>query len=130
MTVAAKVAKILVVEDNPVTLTVVRAALTREGFAVVEASDGRRAIELMVDHAPDVVLLDLLLPDIEGPDLLRRFRSLPEGKKTPIIAFSAFLGKLDEARASQAGFAEFLAKPVEPALLVKTIRNCLAPQTS
>jgi CheY-like chemotaxis protein len=130
MAVAAKVAKILVVEDNPITLTVVRAALTREGFRVVEASDGRQAIELMVDHAPDVVLLDLLLPDIEGPALLRRLRGIPEGKDTPVIAFSAFLGKLDEARASQAGFTEYLAKPVEPAVLVKTIRRCLPPQAS
>jgi CheY-like chemotaxis protein len=130
MIVTAKVAKILVVEDNPVTLRVVRAALTREGFDVIEALDGRRAIELMVDQAPDLVLLDLMLPDIDGLDLLRRLRSLPEGKRTPMIAFSAFLRKLEEARASQAGFAGFLTKPVEPTRLVEAIRGCLTPKAS
>jgi PAS domain S-box-containing protein len=112
---------ILVVEDNPITRKMVRVALAAEGYSILEAPDGRTALDLAAAHAPDLILQDLLLPDMDGFELVGRLRALPGAGEIPIIAFSGFLSRLDTARAL-AGFSDFLVKPVEPSQLVQTIR--------
>lgn len=123
---ASRPPRILVVEDNPITRKSVRAALQAEGYRVVEAEDGRSAVAKMKADAPDLVLLDLLLPDIHGADLIVRLRALPGGADVPILAFSGFVSKMEEARIAGAGFTDFLLKPIEPSRLVRTVANFLA----
>ncbi len=122
-----KASTILVVEDNPVTRKMVRMALAGEGYTVLEARDGRTALQLMADQPPDLVLQDLLLPDIDSFELVQRLRSLPGGAQVPILAFSASLSKLDEARNLEAGFSDYVAKPIEPARLLQTVLFNLQP---
>ena len=117
---------ILVVEDNHLTRKVVRIALKTEGYTVLEAPDGRCALELMAERLPDLVLQDLMLPDVDGFELLKRLRSMPGGMDVPILAFSAFVGKLEEARKLKLGFAGYIAKPIEPSQLIKAIRPYFA----
>src|SRR5207249_4773864 len=114
---------ILVVEDNPITRKMLRVALESENYTVLEAGDGRTAIKLMAKHLPELVLQDLLLPDMDGFDLIQRLRALPEGMTTPILALSGFLSKLEQARSLQVGFTDYLFKPVEPSQLIRTIRS-------
>ena len=114
-------ASILIVDDNAIMRKMVRLTLEAEGHVVHEAADGHAAIEAMRRHHPDVVLQDLLLPDMDGFDLVHELRRLPGGADLPIVAFSGFQSKLEQSRGLQAGFSDYLFKPVEPSQLVQTV---------
>jgi diguanylate cyclase (GGDEF)-like protein len=123
--------KILVVEDNPISRKMTRVALEAEGFDVVEAADGKIALEHVSQGPPDLILQDIALPDINGFDLVARIRTLPGAAAIPILAFTGLISKADEARFSAASFTDYLFKPVEPSFLVNTVRVHLAAhQTS
>ncbi|MBI2939527.1 MAG: response regulator [Chloroflexi bacterium] len=117
---------ILIVDDNPITRKLVRVTLQAEGYAVVEASDGRTAVAVMAERRPDLVLQDLVLPDVDGFELLRRLRALPGGD-VPILAFSGFLSRVEQARSLQVGFTDYLFKPVEPSRLAELVRAYVRP---
>jgi PAS domain S-box-containing protein len=121
---------ILVVEDNPITRKLVRVALGTEGYTVREAPDGHTALELMTQEPPDLILQDLRLPDLDGFDLVQRLRALPGGTAVPILAVSGFLSQMEQARSNNAGFTDYLFKPVEPSRLLDTVRTYLAPTRS
>ena len=112
---------IMVVEDNPVTRKMLRIALETDGYGVVEASDGRSALAAAEMKMPDLVLQDLVLPDINGFELVRRLRGLPNGDAIPILALSGFTGQLEEAKLAHAGFTAMLVKPVGPSQLIESI---------
>jgi two-component system cell cycle sensor histidine kinase/response regulator CckA len=116
---------VLVVEANPVTREVVRLTLRAEGYEVVEASCGREAVAAATISPPDLILQDLLLPDIDDVDLIVRLRALGGIEGVPIVAFSGFLSRLECGRAAALGFSDFLAKPVDPARLVQVVRTHL-----
>jgi PAS domain S-box-containing protein len=118
---------ILVIEDNPITRKMFRVTLATEGYTVLEAPDGQTALDLMAVHAPDLILQDLLLPDLDGFDLVRRLRALPGGAGVPVLAISGLLSELEQARSLQAGFTDYLFKPVEPSLLLHTVQAYLRP---
>lgn len=122
-------ATILVVEDNPVTRKMVRVTLASEGYTVLEAEDGRTAIDLLVSHSPDLVLQDVVLPDLDGIELVQRLRALPNGSEIPILAFTGLLSVADHAQSVQAGFTDYLFKPVDPSRLLEVIRGYLAVDT-
>jgi PAS domain S-box-containing protein len=113
--------RVLVVEDNPLTRKMLRLTLETEGYAVVEAGDGRAALAAAAAERPALVLQDLVLPDMNGFELVRQLRVLA-GPSVPILALSGFLNRVDEARSSEAGFNALLVKPVEPSRLVEVIR--------
>ena len=116
-------APILLVEDNPITCKLVRFTLESEHYTVIEAHDGAAARARLRDQRPALVLLDLLLPDIAGFDLLRELRELPHGQDIPILAFSGMLSPHDQARLSEAGFDDVVSKPIEPSRLVQIVRG-------
>ena len=118
--------KILIIEDNSISRKMVRVALEAEQYAVIEAADGKTSLALMTEHKPDLVLQDLLLPDVNGFDLVKQLRALPGGASIPIVAFTGLITKADEMRVASAPFTDYLFKPMEPALLVNTIRTHLA----
>jgi PAS domain S-box-containing protein len=118
---------ILVVEDNPSTLKVLRLTLEKEGYAIVEAHDARTALEAAQRKLPDLVLQDLLLPDMDGLELVQRLRALA-GTELPILALSGMLGRLEASRTADAGFTTLLMKPIEPSRLVESIRAYLPPR--
>ncbi len=98
-------ATILVVEDNPITSKLVRFTLEHDGFSVIGATNAADAVELFASGSPNLVLLDLLLPDIDGFELLRRLRSMERGREVPILAFTGLLSPYDEGRLSEFGFS-------------------------
>ncbi|HEY3303485.1 MAG TPA: EAL domain-containing protein [Candidatus Binatia bacterium] len=117
---------ILVIEDNPVSRNSVRAALEAEGHHIIEAADGKTGLELMAREKPDLVLEDLLLPDVDGFDLASQLRASPGAADVPILALTGLLTKGDELRMADAPFADYLFKPVETERLVAAVRAHLA----
>jgi len=118
---------ILVVEDNPIARKMARVTLEAEGYRVIEAEDGAEALAAVEAGAPDLILQDIKLPDVNGVDLLPRIRALPNGQSVPVIALTGFRSELEYARSATAGFTEILFKPVEPSMLARIIRAHLQP---
>lgn len=122
--------RILVVEDNPEILLNVRMGLQRSGYDVVTAADGRAALGAFAGSRPDLIVLDLLLPDIDGIDLCYRFREM-EGP--PIIMLTSLDSVSDRVEGLRAGADDYLVKPFAMAELVARIEAVLrrsAPNAS
>jgi PAS domain S-box-containing protein len=112
--------KIMVVDDNAATRRMVKNALVRHGYEVIEASDGASARSLIVRERPQLVLQDLVLPDTDGFTLVAELRKLA-GNDITILAFSGLVSKSDEARISAVGFDQIIPKPIAPSALVPLI---------
>ena len=123
-------ATILVVEDNPVTRKMVRIALATEGYHVLEADTGARAIEYATAHMPDLILQDIVLPDVSGFDLVAQLRRLPGAERVAIIAFTGFLSAVEEGLIAAAGFDDVLVKPAEPSRILQVLRTHLSRSPS
>ena len=110
-------ATVLVVEDNALNLKLVRDVLGHAGYRVLEAGDAERAIELARAEAPDLILMDVQLPGIDGVEALHRLRADAVTASIPVVALTALAMKEDRARFLAAGFDGYLEKPVSvPAL--------------
>ncbi len=103
-------ARILVVEDNPKNLKLVRDVLTFSGFEVVEATSGEDGVRLAAETKPDLILMDLQLPGIDGAEALRQIRETES--HVPVVAVTAFAMDNDRARAFEAGFDGYVEKPI------------------
>lgn len=114
--------KILVIDDEPlVRLSLVR-VLAREGWTMLEAEDGQKGLEAWVKIKPDMVLLDVLMPGLSGPQVLE---SLPADirKQTKVVLMSAFTGEWSQSKTSELGVETFIPKPFEDIFeVVKTIK--------
>jgi CheY-like chemotaxis protein len=112
--------KILLVEDNEMNRDVMFRLLSRRGYQVVFAEDGEAAIDQAIQEKPDLVLMDISLPKIDGYEATRRLRGIASGKSIPIIALTAHAMTSDREKAFEAGCTDFETKPVEfPRLLAK-----------
>lgn len=115
--------KILLVEDNEMNRDMLSRRLERKGYEVILAEDGEQAVVRAGTDAPDLVLMDIGLPGIDGCEATRRIRSGPAGTGLPIIALTAHAMSVDEARAREAGCDDFDTKSVDlPRLLGKMER--------
>jgi len=112
---------VLVVEDNVISRKMTRVSLQAAGYRVLEAPDARTALALAAAEPPDLILQDLLLPDMDGFALVRRLRALPGCATVPLVAVSGLLSRAEEAKLTSSGFDDFLSKPVEPSRLVEVV---------
>lgn len=120
---------VMLVEDNPITRKLVRVGMQHAQIDLGEAGDGATALELIKQRRPDLILMDLLLPDVDGFLLVQRLREMPELRTVPILAFSGLLSQLDEKRVAESGFTDFVTKPIEPLKLVRIVRAHLPAAT-
>lgn len=120
---------IFAVEDNPIAGEIVQTALESRGHSVALVSTGRHAIEWLSNNRCDLILLDLMLPDADGGQLVEVLRRLPNGADIPILAFSAFASKLADLRRSGAPFDGYIAKPVEPEELIRIVERHMQAAT-
>ena len=104
---------VLVVDDNADTRVVVRWMLERWGCRVVEAANGREALEKAVEHRPDLVVMDLSMPVADGYEAIRSIRSREEFASLPVIAVTAFDRAVARDSAEAAGFDYYLSKPID-----------------
>jgi two-component system cell cycle response regulator DivK len=120
--------KILYVEDSDDNVYMLRGRLTRAGFAVVVAPDGERGVAMAASESPDLIVMDLSLPGLDGWEATRRLKMAPETCGIPVIALSAHAMAADRARALAAGCDDFDTKPVDFPRLLEKIR-ALLPET-
>ena len=112
--------KILYVEDNDDNVYMLRNRLTRAGFTIVVATDGAQGVVMATTEKPDLILMDLTLPDIDGKEATRRLKADPATRHIPVIALTANAMTGDREKAIAAGCDDFDTKPVEmPRLLEK-----------
>jgi two-component system cell cycle response regulator DivK len=121
---------ILVAEDTDDIRLMIKVMLENKGHRVVEASDGREAVELATRERPDVILMDLSMPVMNGIEAISRLRSLPETSKMPIIAVTAHCAdSVWRRRAIAAGCLECVGKPVDFMHLNQLITRAVSPES-
>ena len=115
--------RILVVEDNPKNLKLVRDVLTYAGFEVVEATSGEDGVRMALETVPDLILMDLQLPGIDGAEALRQIRM--SEKQVPVVAVTAFAMNNDRTLAFDAGFDGYVEKPISVRALPQQVSDFL-----
>ena len=116
-------AQVLVVEDNERNMKLFRYVLQASGYRTLEATTGERAVELVIEHGPDLVLMDIQLPDIDGVEALNRLRAEVQSASVPVLALTAQAMDGDRERFLAAGFDGYLSKPVNIADFVATVKR-------
>jgi len=119
--------KILVVEDNPKNLKLVRDVLVYSGYEVVEATSGEDGVRLAEETCPDLILMDLQLPGIDGAEALRQIRAGDHNPAVPVVAVTAFAMADDRDRAFASGFDGYVEKPISARALPEQVRGFLEP---
>ena len=119
---------ILVVEDNPVNMRLVRLLLRSHGYLIHEATTGQEALAWLRGGKPDLILLDMQLPGMDGFALATILKADVATGPIPLVAITAFAMKGDEERVLAAGCDSYLAKPIDDAELLRVIERCLHPE--
>jgi two-component system cell cycle response regulator DivK len=117
--------RILVVEDQEDLRVILRDLLTGSGYDVVEAVDGRDGVAKAQSERPDLILMDIQLPVLNGYEATRQIKAHPDLQATPIIAVSSFAMKGDEEKACASGCDSYVTKPYSPLQLLRIIRGFL-----
>jgi two-component system cell cycle response regulator DivK len=117
--------RILVIEDTEDNRQIIRDLLTSAGYEMIEAVDGIEGVATAEREKPDLILMDIQLPGIDGYEATRRIRKLPELAKVPIIAVTSYALSGDEAKTRAAGCDGYVAKPFSPRQLLAKVREFL-----
>lgn len=119
---------ILYIEDNAQNMRLVRKMLKADGHDMLEALNGTTGIEMVEKHNPDLILMDINLPDIDGMEVTRRIKAKPEFADIPIIALTANAMHGDREKFLEAGCDGYLAKPISRRELSNIVSNFLRPK--
>jgi two-component system, cell cycle response regulator DivK len=117
--------KILVAEDNPVNRELIREILSEGEYDVIEACDGQEALDKISETSPDLVLLDIQMPVLDGYAVLSRLRENPPSPPPRVIALTAYAMRGDRERALAAGFDDYVTKPIDLKTLTSKIGEYL-----
>jgi two-component system, cell cycle response regulator DivK len=117
--------RILVVEDQEDNRRIIRDLLTSAGYALIEATDGEAGVRLAETERPDLILMDIQLPVLDGHEATRRIKADPGLRHIPIIVVTSYALSGDDAKAVAAGADAYVAKPFSPRQLLATIRRFL-----
>jgi DNA-binding response OmpR family regulator len=116
---------VLVADDDLDIVTLVALRLKKAGYDVLTASDGEEAFQAVLEHRPDLAIVDVRMPRVDGLELIRRIRSDHESNLMPVIALSARVQEANIAEGLEAGADEYLKKPFSPKELVELVRTKL-----
>jgi two-component system cell cycle response regulator DivK len=120
---------ILIVEDNEKNMKLARDILRAKGYSTLEAVNGLDGVKLAHEYMPDLVLMDIQLPDINGIEAFERIRGHAATAKVPVVAFTASVTANDRSRIGDAGFDGFLGKPINLKEFLETVRRLLGEAT-
>jgi pilus assembly protein CpaE len=121
--------KILIVDDDVETLRLVGLMLQKQGYQILAANNGTQALSAAKNDQPDLILLDIMMPDMDGYEVTRQLRSMPETSTIPIIMFTAKSQVDDKVAGFDAGVDDYLTKPTHPAELTAHVKAILARKT-
>ncbi len=122
--------KILVIDDEPSILYVVINRLQASGYTVVTAYDGFNGLETLEKENVDLILLDIMMPKMDGFQFLKELKKVKKGNKVPVIMFSAKVQDEDVRKAKDLGASDFISKPFTPDILLEKIKNALNMKSS
>ena len=117
--------RILVVEDNEDNRDSLSRRLERRGFEVLLATDGRRGVEMAAAEKPDLILMDMNMPEMDGWEATRKIKSTPDAAGVPVIALTAHAMTGDRERALESGCSDYHTKPIEFSKLINQIETLL-----
>ena len=120
-------AKILVVDDEPDVLLLCRVNLEFEGYDVIEAHDGEEAIRKVVEEKPSLVLLDVMMPGLDGWKVLELLKHNQATQEIPVIMLTAKVREIDQIQGLSEGAADYVTKPFNPLALSRTVNDVLNP---
>jgi CheY-like chemotaxis protein len=118
--------RVLLVDDEGSIRTICRVNLEGDGMAVVEAADGREALERVREEQPELVLLDVMMPEVDGWEVAEQLASDPATRDVPVVFLSACAAREDRERAQELGAVGYIVKPFDPLTLGNVVRDVLA----
>src|SRR5438445_41401 len=118
--------RILIVDDDPVILRLLKVNFEMEGFGVLTAEDGEQGVTAATDEKPDIILLDVMMPGMNGLQVAEKLRGQATTKDIPIIFVSAKAQSVDIKAGLQTGAVDYVTKPFDPVELVEKVENLLA----
>lgn len=116
---------ILIVEDNELNMKLFNDLLQAHGYSTLQASDGREVMGMARDHRPDLILMDIQLPEISGLEITKMLKDDADLKAIPVVAVTAFAMKGDEDKIREGGCEGYIAKPISVATFLQTVSKFL-----
>lgn len=117
--------KLLVIDDDPFILTLVKKTFSSLGFEVLTANDGFEGIDAIKKHKPALILLDIMMPILDGLEVLKRVKESPEVSRIPIIMFTAVAENKMVVESSKLGADDYIIKPFQSSVLITKVRDLL-----
>lgn len=118
-------ATILVVDDEVDVRTLCRVNLEYEGYSVLEATDGREGVEMAKAHKPDLILLDLMMPEMDGWQVIEALKQRPDTMQIPVVLLTAKTDEASQLRGFQEGIIDYITKPFNPLVLSRYVEKAL-----
>lgn len=119
-------AVVLIVEDNAMNMKLVRDVLQFKGYETLEADTGREGVRMAIEHLPDLVLMDIQLPDIDGMTAFGEIRAHPRTRDIPVFVVTASVMPHDQRRIAASGFDAFISKPIDVKSFVEIVGRFVA----
>ncbi len=117
--------RVLIVEDNELNMKLFHDLLEAHGYETIQTRDGLKALDLAREHRPDLILMDIQLPEVSGLEVTKWLKEDEDLKHIPVIAVTAFAMKGDEERIREGGCEAYLSKPISVATFLETVRSFL-----
>jgi len=117
--------KILIVEDNPPNMRLMEMTLRAKGYTLLRATDGEEALDMAIKNKPALIIMDIQLPKVNGLEVTKRLRQMPDFNHIPIIAVTAYAMRGDEERIIKAGCDAYLSKPINTHQLAEIVTKML-----
>ena len=123
--------KVLIVEDNELNMKLFHDLLEAHGVTTIQARDGKNVLALARDNKPDLILMDIQLPEVSGLDITKWLKDDDELKSIPVIAVTAFAMKGDEQKIREGGCEDYISKPISVVKFIETVQKYLvSPKTT
>ena len=119
----AKTKTVLIVEDNELNMKLFHDLLDAHGYNILQTKDGMEALDIAREHHPDLILMDIQLPEVSGLEVTRWIKDDPELRAIPVVAVTAFAMKGDEERIREGGCEAYLSKPISVGKFIETVRR-------
>ena len=117
--------KVMIVEDNELNMKLFNDLLETQGYETVKTSEGLKAVQLARDSSPDLILMDIQLPEVSGLQVTKWLKEDPQLRTIPVIAVTAFAMKGDEERMREGGCDDYISKPISVQKFLETVKKYL-----